>query len=145
MYSSSKMTFDLIFLKVLTYATMTLLTVKEYLWHKWPWICSVYRKHTLLITELVARSTRRVPHVEQERLTLLQLLSLPPFFTCSNRVRVVFLCAKLHLFTLLDPCYFLCKNDVRFVFTPFCFVGRSCLICLYLFTHNGVEQDFDAR
>ena len=46
-----------------TVATMTWLTVMEYLCHKCPWICSICRQH------FVTRLTRRVPLVEQEQLT----------------------------------------------------------------------------
>ena len=54
-------------------ATMTWLTVTEYLCHKWPRKCSVCHNHicshSWLITRFVTRVTRRVPHVLQELLT----------------------------------------------------------------------------
>ena len=64
-----------------TVATMTWLTVMEYLCHKWPAICSWSFPHSWLITEFVTRLTRRVPPMEQELLTLPQHLSSPPVFS----------------------------------------------------------------
>ena len=60
-------------------ATMTWLTVTEYLCHKWPRICSRSFPRSWLITGFATRLTRRVSLVEQELLTLPEHLSSPPF------------------------------------------------------------------
>ena len=56
------------------------------------------------------RVTRRVPHVEQELLTLPEHMSSSPYFNGLSRVRVVHV-FKLHVFTYLGPC-----SDVRYDF-----------------------------
>jgi hypothetical protein len=62
-----------------TIATMTLLTIAEYLCHNWLHICSVYRNHnpdlTSFKTWFVSILKRWVPHVEQELLTLQEHMS----------------------------------------------------------------------
>ena len=68
-------------------ATMTWLTVMEYLCHKWPRICSTCRNpsrffpHSWLITGIVTRLTRRVSLVEQERFVLPELGSCYSIFS----------------------------------------------------------------
>ena len=96
-------------------ATMTWLTVMEYLCHKWPRICSTCRKHlpvfphSRLITGFVTRLTRRVSLVEQELLTLLEHLSSPPVF---SGIRVT-------------------RSLVLYV----CFVDRCLSFCTFSFGH----------
>jgi hypothetical protein len=75
------------YLDVFIFATMTWLTVMEYLCHKWLWICSTCRKHFPVLSSFstyyrfVARLTRRVPLVEEELITLPEHLSSPPIFS----------------------------------------------------------------
>jgi hypothetical protein len=65
-------------------ATMTWLTVTEYLCHKWhryvPFVVITIRSfpHSWLITGIVTRVTQHVPHVEHELLTLPEHMSSPP-------------------------------------------------------------------
>ena len=67
-----------------TVATTTWLTVMEYLCYKWhryvPFVVITIRSfpHSWLITGIVTRVTQRVPHVEQELLTLPEHMSSPP-------------------------------------------------------------------
>ena len=67
-----------------TDATMTWLTVTEYLCHKWPWICSICRKqfpllfHSWSLTRFVTRLTQQVKLVEQELFIHPEHLSSPP-------------------------------------------------------------------
>jgi hypothetical protein len=83
-----------------TVATMTWLTVMEYLCHKWPRICSTCRNisrsfpRSWLITGFVIRLTRRVPLVEQEPLTLPEHLSSPQVFSGVHVTRslVLYVC-----------------------------------------------------
>jgi hypothetical protein len=55
-----------------TVATMTWLTIMEYLCHKWPRICSSCRKHFLVLSSFMTFHqvckfvTRQMPLVEQE-------------------------------------------------------------------------------
>jgi hypothetical protein len=90
-------------------ATMTWLTVMEYLCHKWPRICSTCRKHfpvfphSRLITGFVTRLTRRVPLVEQELLTLPQHLSSPPVFSGIRVTRSLVLYVYF-----VDRCLYFC-------------------------------------
>ena len=48
---------------IITSKVLTWLTITEYLCHKWPRICSTYRKHfqVLFISGFVARVKRRMP------------------------------------------------------------------------------------
>jgi hypothetical protein len=84
---------------------MTWLTAMEYLRHKWPRICSTYRKHffrssprSWLITGFVTRLTRRVPLVKQELLTLSEHFSSPPVFSGVRVTRslVLYVCFVDH-------------------------------------------------
>ena len=116
----------------LTVATMTWLTLTEYLCHKWPRIYSSFDNHIFLFT------ARRVIYVEQE------LLALPEF-------RVVHV-VHIHGFTFLSsvlgcPPRFSRKNYVRFILTPISFIGgfMGYLCYLFLFTHPGVQHDFHIR
>jgi hypothetical protein len=90
-------------------ATMTWLTVMEYLCHKWPRICSTCRKHfpvfphSRLITGFVTRLTRRVPLVEQELLTLPEHLSSPPVFSGIRVTRSLVLYVYF-----VDRCLYFC-------------------------------------
>jgi hypothetical protein len=82
-------------------ATMTWLTVKKYLCHKW------------LITGFVTRLTQQVPLVEQELLTLLEHLSSPPVFSRVRVTRSLALCV--------------CFVDRCLSFCPFSF--GHCVVC----------------
>jgi hypothetical protein len=91
-----------------TIATMTWLTVVEYLCHKWPRICSTYRKHfpshSWLITGFVTTLIRRVPLVEQElRPTLPEHLSSPPVFSGVRGTQSLALCV-----CFVDRCLYFC-------------------------------------
>jgi len=101
---------------------MTLLTVMEYLCHKWPRIwstCPTFVNtsrsfpHSWLITGFVTRLTWRVPLVEQELLTLSEHLSSPPVF---SGVRVTW--SLVFCVCFVDRC-------LSFFFWPLC--------CLYIF------------
>jgi hypothetical protein len=85
--------------------------------------------------------------VRQELLTLPEHLSLPPFFTCLSRVRVVNI-VKLHVFTFLVPCCDV-QRDIRVqtIFGSsslpfFCrvFMLNLCYLCLFM--HTDVQHDF---
>lgn len=73
-----------------------------------------------------------------------------PFFICLSGVRVVHF-VKLLVFKFLIPgvdvrCYFRVQNGVRFAFTPICFVGAVCLICVIcIYLRTGVHHDFHIR
>jgi hypothetical protein len=92
-----------------------LTVIKEYLFHKWPRICSVFRNHnpvvphSWLVTGFVTIVTRRVQLVQQELLTLPQHLSSSPFFTCLIEVRVLHI-VNVHVFIYLVPCCDVCYN-----------------------------------
>ena len=66
-----------------TVATMTWLTVTEYLCHKWPHICSVCRNQNPVLSSFmtyhicVKRVTRWDSHVEREMLPFLEKLNSP--------------------------------------------------------------------
>ena len=94
-------------LQCVTVATMTCLIVTEYLCHKCPRICSRSIPHSWLITVFVARSTRRVPLMEQELLALPKHLSSHPVYSGVHVARSLVLCVMFcrSLFVLL---YFFC-------------------------------------
>ena len=103
-----------------TVATMTWLTVVEYLCHKWTRVCSTCRKHFPVLSSFmsyhgfVTRLTRRVPLVEQELLILLEHTSSPPFFSgvCVTRslvLRVYF----------VDRCLSFCASSSIYRFNLF--------------------------
>ena len=96
---------------------MTWLTVTEYLCHRWPAICSVCRNpYPVLLPVydyhrmwLLTWAARRVPHVEQEVLTLPEHLTSPPVF---SGVRVA---QSLVFYVVLLPLFVL-----SFLFWPRC-------------------------
>jgi hypothetical protein len=106
----------------LTFATMTWLTVIEYMCHKWTRIFSTCRRNSRsfprswLITGFVARITRRVTLVEQELLTFPEHLSSPPVFSGVRVTRslVLYVC-------FVDRCL------------SFCTVFSWRLCCLFFF------------
>ena len=77
---------------------MTWFTVMEYLYHKWPRICSTCGKHfpffphSWHITGFVTRLTRWVSLVEQELLTLPEHMSSPLVFNGVRVTRSLVLC-----------------------------------------------------
>jgi hypothetical protein len=84
---------------------MTWLTAMEYLRHKWPQICSTWRKHLFrsfplswLLIGFVTRLTRRVPLVELELLTLPEHLDSLPVFSGVRVTRslVLYVCFVDH-------------------------------------------------
>jgi hypothetical protein len=91
---------DKVFLENVTVATMTWLTVMEYLCQKWPRICSIVVNTSRsfpcswLITESVTGLTRWASLVEQELLTLQEHPSSPPVFigVCVTRSLVLCVC-----------------------------------------------------
>jgi hypothetical protein len=96
-----------------TVATMTWLTVIEYLYHKWPRICSTCRMHfpvlSTFITGFGTKLLRRVPLVEQELLTPPVHPSSPPIFS-GFHVTLSFMCMFCRLLFVL----------LYFFFWPFC-------------------------
>jgi hypothetical protein len=80
-----------------TVATMTWLTVMEYLCQKWTRICSTCRKHFLVL------SSWQVPLVEQKLLTRPEHLSSPPVFSGVRVSRSVVLCV-----CFVDRCLSFC-------------------------------------
>ena len=96
-----------------TVATMTWLTVIEYLYHKWPRICSTCRMHfpvlSTFITGFGTKLLRRVPLVEQELLTPPEHPSSPPVFSGVRVTRSLVLYA--------------------------CFVDRCLSFCTFSFSH----------
>jgi hypothetical protein len=110
-----------------TVATMTWLTVMEYLCHTWPWICSTCRNHFpnlssfMTYYRFVTRLTRRVPLVEQELLILPEHLSSSLVFS-GVPIRVT---RSLALYVcFVDRCLSFCT----FSFWPLC-----CLFFLIFF------------
>ena len=98
-------------------ATMTWLTVMEYLCHKWPRICSTCKHFPVFFSfmtdhRVVTRLTRWVSLVEQELLILLEHLSSSPPLPVFNGVRVT-------------------RSLVFFV----CFVDRCLSFCTFSFGH----------
>jgi hypothetical protein len=77
----------------------------EYLCHKWPWVTNDHGyvpfvvlttrsfPHPCLISGCVTRVTRRVPHVEQKLLILLEHRSLSPVFSGVRVARSLVFCA----------------------------------------------------
>jgi hypothetical protein len=88
---------------------MTWLAIMEYQWQKWPRICSTCRNtsrsfpHSRLITGFLTNLARRVPLVEQERLTLPEHMSSHPVFSGVRvtRALVLYVC-------FVDRCLSLC-------------------------------------
>jgi hypothetical protein len=82
---SNKLQYGLHSFESCTIATMTWFTAMKYLCHKWPRIYSTCRNHSFphswLLTGFASRLTRRLPLVEQELLTLPELLSSTPVFS----------------------------------------------------------------
>ena len=111
-------------LKDIIFDILTWLTDTEYLCHKWPWICSVCRNHnSWLITGFVTEVTRRVPHMEQELLTLPEHLSSPPVFSGVLVFSVMF-CRSLFIlssFLFWPLCCPSFDSDYLFgIFWPLC-------------------------
>ena len=114
-----------------TVATMTWLTITEYLCHKWPRICSTCRRHFLvlsllwLITGIVTGVTRSVSLVEQELLTLPESLNSPPVFSGVSVARsfcVAFCRSLFVLFLLTIVLYVLQFTDSDYPFGIFKFL-----------------------
>jgi hypothetical protein len=137
-----------------TVATMTWLTVMEYLCHKWPRICSTCRKHFPIPSSLmtyhgfVTRLTRRVSLVEQELLTLPEILNSPPVFggVHVTRSAVLFVCCLSFCTFSFGQCVVCTSSIYRFSLplsypqTPFTtidgVVDHHCLNFLFLI---GIE------
>ena len=83
----------------------------------------------------------RVPHVEEEVLTLPEHQSSPRFFTCLS-CSCQITCLYVFSSVLLCPPRFPRKNDVRFILTSICFVWEFMvyLYYMYLFTYTGVQK-----
>ena len=97
-------------------ATMTWLTVMQYLYHKWPRIRSICRKHFPILSSFmtahrfVTKLIRRVPLVVKELLSLPEHLSSTPVFSGVRVTRSLVLCA--------------------------CFVDRCLSFCTFSFAHG---------
>jgi hypothetical protein len=123
-------------------ATMTWLTVTEYLCHKWPRKCSVCHNHicshSWLITRFVTRVTRRVPHVLQELLTHEFTPVVSEVHVGQSLVFCVVYCRLS--FVLLSSFFWpLCclSFDLRLLITPWClqvFLKKS-------YRNNGPGND----
>jgi hypothetical protein len=117
-------------LRIFSVATITWLTVMEYLCHKWPRICSTCRNpsrffpHSWLITGLVTRLTRRVPLVEQELLTLPEHRSSPSGINGVSVTRSLVWCA-----CFVDRCLSFCTIS-------FC----HCVVCSSLIYGFGLPD-----
>jgi hypothetical protein len=117
-------------LRIFSAATITWLTVMEYLCHKWPRICSTCRNpsrffpHSWLITGLVTRLTRRVPLVEQELLTLPEHRSSPSGINGVSVNRSLVCCA-----CFVDRC-------LSFDTISFC----HCVVCSSLIYGFGLPD-----
>ena len=78
-----------------------------------------------LVTGFVTRVTRRVPHVEQELLTLPEHMSSYPVFSGVRVSRSLVLCVVfckslfVFLYFIFWPLYCLLFFDLRFLITPF--------------------------
>jgi hypothetical protein len=79
-------------------ASMTWLTVTEYLCHEWSRIWSTYRffPHSWLTTGFVTRETREVSLVEQELLTLPENATSPPVFSGVRVTRYLIFCVVFY-------------------------------------------------
>jgi hypothetical protein len=105
----------------------------------WPWICSVYRRHNIililffplswLITEV--KKKKRITLMEQELITTPEHLSSPRFNWWGS-------CCSFCPITTSSRFYFMLWCPVRFLIRLYCnlFLGGSCL---YLFTYTGVQ------
>ena len=122
-----------------TVATMTWLTIVEYLCHQWPRICSTCRKHFLVlsswhITEFITRLTRRVLLVEQELPTLPEHLGSPPVCSGVRVTRSLVLCVCfVDRFVLLSFfCWPLCclSFDVRVLIIPLVSSNSSIVLLI---------------
>ena len=82
----------------------------EYLCHKWPVICFVFRINNLILS---SRGIRQVPHVEQELLTLPEDLSSLSVLSGVRIVRSLVFCVRF------------CRS--MFVFLSFFFWALCCL------------------
>jgi hypothetical protein len=122
---------------------MTWLTITVYLCHKWPRICSTWRKHlpvlsSWFITGFVTRLTRRVPLVKQKLPTLPGYMGSPPVFSGVRGTRslVIYIC-------FVDCCLSFCTFffwplcslflDIRITITPLVSSNSSCKIKWVLF------------
>ena len=107
-----------------TVATMTWLTAMEYLFHKWPRICSTF----------LTRLTRRVPLVEQELLTLPEHVISPPVFRGVRVTRFAVLCVMLFVLFLLAIVLsvLLRYTDFHYPFRIFKLLLSLSLDCLFL-------------
>jgi len=121
-----------------TIATMTWLTVMEYLCHKWPRICSTCPfAYSWLINGFVTRVTRYVPLVKQELPILQEHTSSPPILVG---------------FVLLDPffCTVFCRSLyvlLSFFFWPLCCLSFFDLLILitslwYLQTLTSIYSQY---
>ena len=112
-------------------ATMTWLTVTEYLCHKWPRKCSVCHNHicshSWLITRFVTRVTRRVPHVLQELLTHEFTPVVSEVHVGQSLVFCVVYCrlSFVLLSSFFWPLCCLFFFDLRLLITPF----DHCIVC----------------
>ena len=98
---------------------MTWLTAMEYLCHKWPRICSTWRKHFQVLSSFM--TDHRMSQVEKELPTLPEHLSSPPGFRWVRVTRsLVMFCGSL--FALLSfffwPLCCLFFFDIRILITP---------------------------
>jgi hypothetical protein len=109
-----------------TFATITWLTGIEYICHKWPRICSTCRKHfpvlSLFMTNTwsITRLTRRVAIVEQELLTLLEIVlcSFVLFSFGQSVVCSFSICGfRLPLWYLLSR--YICYGNLNFLANVF--------------------------
>jgi hypothetical protein len=110
-----------------TVATMTWLTPTEYMYHKWPWICSVCHistsrsfRYSWLVTGLVTRATRRVSLLEQELPILPEHLNSSPIFIwVRSLVFCVVFCRSLNIILYFFFChYVVCPSSIYEFWLP---------------------------
>ena len=123
-------------------ATMTWLTVMEYLCHKWPRIYSTCPNtprsfpHSWLIARFVTRLIRRVPLVEQELSTVQEHMSSPPMLSGVRVTRSLVICV-----CFVDRCLSFCP----FYFSHCVFCASSIYGFAPLVSSNSSQQENSAH
>ena len=125
---------------------MTWLTVTEYPCYIWPRICSFCRNYNQVLFSLMFMTYHRV-YIKSNTTGATFGVSE---FASSFELYLWGLCdhvVKLHLFTFLVSCcdvrYAQKRCSVRFHRHLFCLVFMFYSCYLYLFTHTGVQLNFD--
>jgi hypothetical protein len=125
-----------------TIATMTWLTVTEYMCHKWSRICSTCRKHfpvlpySWLITGFVTTVAWRVALIGQELLIPQSTWVYPRFLVSGVRIArslvfCVMFCISLFVLLYFWPMCCLSCFSLRILVTPLVSSKEDLYICIY--------------